>query len=65
MGGAEMAEPGIGKKVTGNISHKTKKVHKEPPVARNICEICGARLECDPESGECYCPECFYEDEEA
>lgn len=22
------------------------------------CEICGQKLERDPESGECYCPDC-------
>ncbi|MDD2319978.1 MAG: hypothetical protein PHO83_08010 [Geobacteraceae bacterium] len=60
-----MTKPGKEKSVTSNIPQDMKKLHKEPPVAGDICEICGATLECDPESGECYCPECFYEDEEA
>jgi protein-arginine kinase activator protein McsA len=25
-----------------------------------ICEICGRKLERDPESGELYCPDCYY-----
>lgn len=34
--------------------------HKRAGVERRvlICEICGERLEIDPESGECRCPVC-------
>ena len=28
-----------------------------------ICEVCGAELEIDPESGEVHCPVCEYPEE--
>ncbi len=30
-----------------------------------ICEICGREMERDPESGECFCPDCFYAEDKA
>jgi len=35
---------------------KDEKMHKGE--ASEICEICGQKLEHDPESGEYYCPDC-------
>ncbi len=60
-----MTDPEKAKRVSGDLSQDTKKLKKEPPAAGDICEICGATLECDPESGECYCPECFFSDIES
>ena len=31
--------------------------------AAEICEICGRKMERDPESGAYYCPDCDYSDE--
>ncbi len=28
-----------------------------------VCEICGREMERDPESGECFCPDCFYSED--
>ncbi len=32
--------------------------HKKEPA--EICDICGGKMESDPESGELYCPDCYY-----
>ncbi len=29
----------------------------------DVCEICGQKLEFDPESGEMFCPDCYYSDD--
>ncbi|HOP40581.1 MAG TPA: hypothetical protein PLI53_06020 [Geobacteraceae bacterium] len=42
---------------------KSSEIPKEAPL--EYCEICGAKLERDPESGEYYCPVCFYSEQES
>ena len=36
---------------------------RRPGESAKICEICGQKMERDPESGIYYCPDCDYSDE--
>jgi hypothetical protein len=37
---------------------------KRKPERPAVCEICGEVLERDPESGEEYCPACYFSEEQ-
>lgn len=45
-----------------NKDRKSSDPLKEEPL--EYCEICGAKLERDPESGEYYCPVCYFTEQE-
>ncbi len=30
----------------------------------NTCDICGQKMEREPESGEYYCPDCYYSEQQ-
>jgi NAD-dependent DNA ligase len=47
------------KSVSKHRTQKEKKLKEEFP---NTCEVCGQEMERDPESGEYYCPDCYYSD---
>jgi ribosomal protein L37AE/L43A len=47
-------------KHAGSRTKDVKAQKKEPP---ENCEICGQKLERDPESGEYYCPDCDFPDQ--
>jgi len=46
-----------------NPSDFTKDDTTRQGESAKICEICGQKMERDPESGIYYCPDCDYSDE--
>lgn len=50
-----MPEPGKDGRLAADRAREAKTGEKIP--AGN-CEICGQKLERDPESGDCFCPDC-------
>jgi hypothetical protein len=42
--------------------HRAQKEKKQKEEFPKICDVCGQEMECDPESGEFYCPDCYFSD---
>ncbi len=50
-----------------NVNTAGRKVESGGAEAKrpaNVCEICGREMERDPESGEYYCADCYYSENE-
>jgi hypothetical protein len=60
IGGAKMADRAKDKKNSGILMQAEKTRKRETP---EVCEICGREMERDPESGEKFCPDCYYSDD--
>ena len=43
----------------GATKRKFKEEREKIEENTKICEVCGQRMERDPESGEYYCPDCY------
>jgi hypothetical protein len=61
-GGAEMAEFMKEKRHSDTRTPDEETRKRETP---EVCEICGQKMERDPESGEYFCPDCYYSEDKA
>jgi hypothetical protein len=46
-----------------NSAIRTQVVKTPKGETPEVCEICGQKMEHDPESGERFCPDCYYSDD--
>ncbi len=44
------------------VEPRRQKEKKLKEAFAGVCEICGQKMERDPESGEYYCPDCYDSD---
>jgi uncharacterized Zn finger protein (UPF0148 family) len=42
------------------LKHGAEVLNKQKEEPPEVCDICGGKMERDPESGELYCPDCYY-----